>query len=140
MLIANTVTNNQYPARSKKGDLSTDSQKLFCSTSVSITLCVDLFCQKPVAHHHIIIGEVFFVQCNPLIWNGSEPPLYLEKPYKRDSPIPIHTQKSGPGDRTLSTDIPCIWTTLLVGCTVLAKQPVVYCSHNIALKILCLRL
>ena len=52
----------------------------------------------------------YVIQCNPLIWNGSGPPLYPEKPYKRDSPIPIpiHTQESGPGDRTLYTDIPCI--------------------------------
>ena len=40
--------------------------------------------------------------------------LYSEKPYKRDSPIPslIHTQESGPGDRTLNADIPYIRTTL----------------------------
>ena len=46
--------------------------------------------------------------------------LYPEKPYKRDSPIPIpiHTQETGPGDRTLYADIPCTWTTLSAGCTV----------------------
>ena len=63
-----------------------------------------------------VIGGMFSVQCNPLIWNCSGQPLYPEKPYKRDSPIPIHipihTQESGPGDRTLYADIPCIWTTL----------------------------
>ena len=54
------------------------------------------------------------VQCNSLIWNGSGPPLYPEKWYKRDSPIPIpiHTQESGPGDRAIYADIPSIWTTL----------------------------
>ena len=33
-----------------------------------------------------------------------------KKPYKRDlpAPIPIHTQESGPGNRTLYADIPCI--------------------------------
>ena len=52
------------------------------------------------------------IQCNPLLWNGSRQPLYPEKPYKRDSPIPIpipiHTQESGPGDRALYADILCI--------------------------------
>ena len=35
-------------------------------------------------------------------------PFIKKKTYKRDSPIPIHPQESGPGDGTLYADIPCI--------------------------------
>ena len=46
-------------------------------------------------------------------------PYIQKKPYKQDSPIPIHTQESEPGDRTLyaDADIPCLWA----GCTVLCS-------------------
>ena len=74
---------------------------------VSMTLQND--CHEKICERYFEIFQSC-IQCNPLIWNGSGPPLYPEKPYKLDSPIPIpiHTQESVPGDPTLYADVPCI--------------------------------